>query len=499
MSSQDDLMMRREFTQIIIAKGILPSEEISQAIDALNGAGLISQAKKFILSKDFTDETDFLNWMHKFLKAETINAGEAGSSTSATISLLEDYKAESRKLEVRDFVAHFTRRYEALQSLFLSRQEMQGLTSIARITNSANQQNTAFVGIIMDIQETKNKNLLITFEDTSGQVLALVSKNRPELIVQAKSLVLDDIVGITGTYREDLFLIDSILLPDIPHTKEFKKSPNEGYAVFLSDVHVGSNNFLEDKFIRFIKWLRGEIGTPEQKEMVKKVKYLFIIGDIVDGVGVYPGQEDELTIPDVKDQYKRSAELLSMVPNNIRMIIGPGNHDAMRLAEPQPAIPKEYAQELYDIPNATLVPNPAYITIEDNEDFEGLDILMYHGYSFDYYVSTVDSIRNAGGYDRADLIMKFLLQRRHLAPTHESTVYIPHSHGDPLVISKIPDFFVSGHIHKSYVSNYRGVTMICGSCWQAKTAFQERVGHNPEPARVPVVDLHTRKVKILRF
>jgi DNA polymerase II small subunit len=124
---------------------------------------------------------------------------------------------------------------------------------------------------------------------------------------------------------------------------------------------------------------------------------------------------------------------------------------------------------------------------------------MYHGYSFDYYVANVDDIRRSGGYDRADLIMKFLLQRRHLAPSHTSTLYIPDPEKDALVIDKAPDIFCTGHIHKSSVSHYRGITLISGSCWQKTTPFQMKVGHHPEPARVPAVNLKTREVKILKF
>jgi DNA polymerase II small subunit len=68
-----------------------------------------------------------------------------------------------------------------------------------------------------------------------------------------------------------------------------------------------------------------------------------------------------------------------------------------------------------------------------------------------------------------------------------------------MIITKIPDFFVTGHIHKSVAANFRNITLICGSCWQSKTAFQEKVGHNPEPSRVPIVNLKNREVKILRF
>ena len=124
---------------------------------------------------------------------------------------------------------------------------------------------------------------------------------------------------------------------------------------------------------------------------------------------------------------------------------------------------------------------------------------MYHGYSFDFYVANVDQIRNNGGYHRADLIMKFLLKRRHLAPAFKSTPYLPAHKEDPLLIKKVPDIMISGHIHYSSVAHYKGVTMICGSCWQGKTDFQEKLGHTPEPGRVPIVNLKTREVKVLRF
>jgi DNA polymerase II small subunit len=78
-------------------------------------------------------------------------------------------------------------------------------------------------------------------------------------------------------------------------------------------------------------------------------------------------------------------------------------------------------------------------------------------------------------------------------------LYVPYADHDPLIVSKIPDIFATGHLHKTSVSTYRNVTLICGSCWQGKTAFQEKVGHNPEPGRVPLVNLQTREMRILRF
>ena len=40
-------------------------------------------------------------------------------------------------------------------------------------------------------------------------------------------------------------------------------------------------HFLEEEFLKFIKWLRGETGTEKQKEISSKLKYLIIVDVIV--------------------------------------------------------------------------------------------------------------------------------------------------------------------------------------------------------------------------
>ena len=41
--------------------------------------------------------------------------------------------------------------------------------------------------------------------------------------------------------------------------------------------------------------------------------------------------------------------------------------------------------------------------------------------------------------------------------------------------------------------------IIANSCWQAMTAFEEKVGNNPDPCKVPILNLKTRAIKILDF
>ena len=414
------------------------------------------------------------------------------------VKVLVSHPEGSAKFSVEDFTLHFNARLEALSKILYNRDELKTATAISRVLQKKQRESVAVIGMVMEKDLTKKGSLMLKIEDSTEAIKVLVSNQKPELFEQAKELVLDEVIGVSGVCGERIIFANALYWPDVPLTNELKRAPEEGIALFLSDLHVGSDHFLEQDFERFLAWVRGEAGTEAQRQLAKKVKYIFLVGDIAAGVGVYPGQEQDLTLPDVKEQYRRTAELLRRIPQHITLIMCAGNHDAVRLAEPQPPLANEFTEALR-LPNLIQVSNPSLVNIHASEGFPGFNVLVYHGYSFDYYVANVDSIRNSGGYDRADLIMRFLLKRRHLAPAHTSAPSIPTAEKDPLVIDAVPDFFVSGHIHKTAVSNYRNVTLIMSSCWESKTAYQEKVGHNPEPSRVPAVDLRTREVKILKF
>jgi len=516
-------MNKKQIVESMLDNGFVISEDLLESLNAEQVESLSKNSglgQMLFLNKDILKliekDTKDINWNEleriksiaerdnnelvykRFLEC----VAEKKDTTKCIVGgpkILFNYTEPIRSRKVKDFVMHYNARFRAIEALLKNRQELQGLTSIARVAAKRDRENVSIVGIITDKSITQNGHVMLTLEDTTGSIKVLVSTSKAEQLTIAKNLVFDEIIGVTGVCGDKIVFCSSIIHPDVPLHKELKKLPHEEYALFFSDLHVGSNHFLHEPFEKFLKWINGEIGTAEHKNMIKKIKHIFIAGDLVAGVGIYPNQESELEIMDIYEQYQECARLLKKIPNHIQLIMCPGNHDSTRLSEPQPAFEPEYVQPLMDLPNTMFLSNPAMVNICSSDDFPGFDVLLYHGYSFDYYISNVDDIRNNGGYDRADLVMKFLLQRRHLSPSHSATLYIPDEKTDPLVISKVPDFFVSGHIHKSSVSSYRNVSLICGSCWESTTPFQERVGHNPEPAQVPMVNLQTRKTRILRF
>ena len=494
---QEFIGKKREIVDLFLKNGILIGSDLLEKIEDKNQISRIFEVLKTRKTENLAvaDLNDMIGVEPLKIKQTT----QQDILNQNKIKIISSYKEESKKREPQDFIDYFNNRYKTLEKILKQRQELKNTTSINKIINRKDKVPVAIIGIVNDKQITKNGNLLFVLEDPTGARRVLVNKNKPSLFNEAKDIVLDEVIGVVGVSVDNFIFVNNIIWPDIPTNKELKKSDEEKYALFLSDLHVGSSKFLPEDFDKFLKWINGEMGNEQQKNIAKNVDYIFIAGDLVDGCGIYPEQEKELIIKDIYQQYKECAELLKQIPPHIPLIICPGNHDAMRISEPQPVLSKDYAKPMYELNNAIMVSNPALININSTDNFTGFDVLMYHGYSFDYFVAEVDSLRNQGGYDRADLIMKFLLKRRHLAPTHTSTLYIPDTKKDPLVIEKVPDFLLSGHIHKSVTANYRNTTLICGSCWQGKTLFQEKVGHNPEPSRVPIVNLRTRDVKILKF
>ncbi|MDH5430558.1 MAG: DNA-directed DNA polymerase II small subunit [Nitrosopumilus sp.] len=376
---------------------------------------------------------------------------------------------------VKGYNALFSSRFNKLKRIISDRPESKMLKSAASLKNTKIEDDLYVCGLV-SVRSSERNITKIVLEDPSGSFEGIIFDE--ELQKTAGTLLLDQFVmARVGSAKNSGYIIKDLILPDIPEQAK-NKSESEAYAVFLSDLHIGSRYFMEEEFSDFVSW----ISSPDP--IAKKIRFVLIGGDVVDGVGIYPNQNKELVCQTIQEQLKKAEDLIDKIPKNVKIIIMPGNHDPGRRALPQPAIPQKYNSGLWERENVFMVGNPAVVSLN------GVKVSMFHGQSIDDIVKTTPGL----SYDRPTDVMRHLLRARHLSPIYGNQTPIAPEMEDLMVIQDIPDIFHVGHVHRAQLDMYKGILLINSGSWQKQTPFQASVGMTPNPGIAILVNLKTFQV-----
>ncbi|MCW3995682.1 MAG: DNA-directed DNA polymerase II small subunit [Candidatus Bathyarchaeota archaeon] len=408
----------------------------------------------------------------------------------AKITILEDATGKlSSNGTIEEYLTYFQDRFKRIERIFRQRIDVKAATPIIEALKSPPKTKLKIICMLTEKRDSKNHTIL-SVEDLQGSATVLIPQKAPEEVKKkALMLLADQIICLAVIKtRSNLLLAEDIIFPEIGR-KPQQRAQEPVYAVLTSDIHIGSTKFQKEAFKRFILWLRGKYGNDEMRQIAGRVKYLLVAGDIVDGIGIYPGQQKELTIRDVHKQYDFASKYFEKIPEYIEIIISPGNHDASRKSLPQPAIPESYLTAFKGKKNIHSVGSPCLLNIH------GIEILMYHGRSLDDIISVVPGM----DHDHPEKSMRLLMQSRHLAPVYGGKTMLSPENRDYLVIDKVPDIFHAGHVHVLGYCNYRGVLVVNSGGWQSQTDYMEKLGLVPTPGKVPVVNLQTLETTILSF
>lgn len=376
---------------------------------------------------------------------------------------------------ISGYNALFASRFSKFKKIILNRPEGKMLKPISSVISSKSNDDMFICGLLSERRVERSVTKL-TIDDPSGSIETIVFDKDLQKI--AATLLTDQFVMEKISFgKKGGFIVKDVIVPDIPEHAP-NRSKTETYAVFLSDLHIGSMYFMEKELTDFISWL----SSPDP--VARKIRFVLICGDLVDGVGIYPNQDKELDFVDIHEQLGKTISLLKKIPPHIKVIITPGNHDPGRRALPQPAIPEFYNSDLWNQKNISMLGNPAMISLN------GVKVLMFHGQSIDDIVRTTPGL----SYDKPAQVMRHLLQARHLSPIYGSQTPLAPESEDMMVIDEVPDIFHAGHVHVVDLDLYKGVLILNSGAWQHQTPFQTGVGMTPTPGLAVIVNLKTFKV-----
>jgi DNA polymerase II small subunit len=432
-------------------------------------------------------------WEKLNLRSSASTFRAVASEYPAQVKVIKDPTGKiyaEGKLE--EFHALQVDKFKSLKKILSHRPEWGGILDIQQINMLQNSTEVKLVGMVVEKRLTASKNYIITFEDPTGvvQVLVRSDPNHAQLYEMMVRLLPDHVcivegfLSINAERKSRIVMANNIIFPDAPHTHDIN-CPSEDLAVCcISDTHFGSKDWMEKVWHRFVDYLNCRLGTDQQVEQAGKIKYLTIAGDMVDGIGVYPNQENRLAIIDIYEQYKVAADFFAQLPDYIQIIISPGDHDSVRKAIPNPAIPKEFAQGIYDL-GIMMVGCPATVNLH------GVNTTIFHG------TSLIDMNMSIPGLKNEDPTgtMRELIRARHLAPTYGKKTELAPTDIDWLVMDPLPDIFHTGHLHKNGCGWANGVLTVNSGCFQAQTDYMKSFGIDPDIGKPTIVNLKGPNLK----
>jgi DNA polymerase II small subunit len=382
---------------------------------------------------------------------------------------------------LNDIVNLFYDRYQTIAEILRNQAGFKASGTIKQIQKEKKKgRSYNLVGIVLDVRRTKSGGKMVTMEDLSSTMSVFVRKDDPA----SATIFKDEVLGISGKFGDDgrMFWVDNVVYPDIlpNHQNKGGMEFDPVSIAFISDLHMGSKKFLESEWDKMMAWMNTDDETAQN------IKWLVLSGDVIDGIGIYPGHEENICIANSFDQYEMCARKLDELPDHITPILLPGNHDAVRPAEPQPMLEPGVQQKF----NSTIhVGNPARINLS------GIDVLSYHGKGIDDIVPRVETVT----YDKPQEAMKLMLQKRHLAPMWGERNALSPEEEDQMVIQSPPDIFVTGHTHAHATEWHRGIPLVVSSTFQGETDFMQMMGYKPKMGYLSVYNIQNRQFRVGQF
>jgi len=478
-------METHDVVNFLLKKGFQVTPDAIDHLKAMNRLEFQDLAKRIIRSKNRNNDDNFTVSLDDVRQNIVQPDVETDAPGVDDYEVLDGNDVLQKQLEgVDGYHLLMKNRFNKYKQIMYDRQDSRKIIRISTLVQHTDQNEYKIAGLLKS-RNKLDKSYEIELEDESTDLRLLVTDGNN--IRKVESFLIDQMVIADVVFSKKIgrFIVKNCYSLDVPaEVFQSVEGVEPVYGVFLSDIHVGSKTFLNREFQDFLNWINGRLGDLE---VVSKIRYVVIAGDLVDGIGVYPGQEEELTELNLSKQYDEFAGLMAQIPKSIKIFVSPGNHDATRQALPQPPIFKRYAKALYEMDNVILLGDPCLVRLH------GVNTLVYHGQSL------VDIVGSSPGitFDKPAEAMKVLLKARHLAPTHGST-RVALEEDDKLVIKTVPNIFHCGHIHTVQTLKYKGTLLVNSGTWQDQTQFQKRMGIVPNPAIAVVVDLNSLKVKMMK-
>ena len=169
-----------------------------------------------------------------------INPLDIPRSVNFNFEVIQDTSKKSYTSgDIKDIIAYFKSRYSKIKNILVKRKELKDYMPISDIFQTKDV--IKIIGMVKDFRTTKNGHKILEIEDETGEISVLVHNENHKLFEKSETIVRDEVIGVIGSRKGNFVISSEIIQPGVPRIEE---KTMDFTVVFISDVHIGSHNFL---------------------------------------------------------------------------------------------------------------------------------------------------------------------------------------------------------------------------------------------------------------
>ena len=149
--------------------------------------------------------------------------------------------------KLESYVSLFNDRFKTLSRLVRRDPSMRDAGGLSNLDPD---EENKVIGMVADIRTFPNGRIRVAIEDSKSRLNLMLTE--PE--EGSLNLLHDEVIGVSGKLSRQgnlLFVNSPIVRPHVGSYREFARADEPYIALFISDIHLGSNTFKNREWEKF--------------------------------------------------------------------------------------------------------------------------------------------------------------------------------------------------------------------------------------------------------
>lgn len=191
------------------------------------------------------------------------NVDEILSGISPKVRVVQNFISKRKETTVEEISIQLSNRYQKISEILSKRIDLPNPISINRISTQ-----TKKFSLVAMVKELSHEDRSIAVEDPTGSAQVYIAD---DAVGDFTYIVEDEVIGLVCDNEDSSEnRVTKIVFPDIPLATKITSSNDDVLCIFLSDIHMDDEKFMQHSFEKLSEYLKK----------IKQDAMVFVLGDV---------------------------------------------------------------------------------------------------------------------------------------------------------------------------------------------------------------------------